>query len=80
MSSCFGCINLAFIFLPYSMTFDNLPKLLLGHFSSIHFRFLLSLVNYFLNFIVYVFSTVAGYILIIGVSLPEMGTAFSHCD
>ena len=46
-SSCFGGINLAFVSLPYSMTFDNLPKILLGHFLLIHFRFLLSLVNYF---------------------------------
>ena len=47
VSSCFGGINLALVFLPYSITFYNLPKILLGHFSLIHFQFLLSLVNYF---------------------------------
>ena len=47
VSSCFVGITLAFIFLPYSITFDDLPKILLGHFSLIHFRFLLSLVDYF---------------------------------
>ena len=33
VSSCFGGINLALAFLPYSFTFGNLPKLLSGHFS-----------------------------------------------
>ena len=47
MSSCYGGINLAFVFLPYSATLDNLLKLFLGHFSLIHFQFLLSWVNYF---------------------------------
>ena len=48
VSSCFGGINLALVFLPYSLTFDNLPKLLSGHFSLIHFWFLLTLAIYFL--------------------------------
>ena len=48
MSSCFGGINLALLFLPYSLTFSNLPKILLGHFSLIHFRYLLYLTYYFL--------------------------------
>ena len=47
VSSCFVGINLALVFLPYSITFDNLPKILLGHFSLIHFWFLLSLAIYF---------------------------------
>ena len=47
VSSCFGGINLALVFLSYSITFHNLPKILLGHFSLICFRFLLSFVNYF---------------------------------
>ena len=47
VSSCFGGINLAITFLPYSITLYNLPKILLGHFSLIHFWLLLYLVNYF---------------------------------
>ena len=47
VSSCFGGINLAFAFLPYSATLDSLPKLFLGHFSLVHFQFLLFWVNYF---------------------------------
>ena len=47
VSSCFGGINLAFIFLPYSVTLDNLPKLFLGYFLLIYFQFLLSWENYF---------------------------------
>ena len=46
-SSCFGGINLVFVFLPYLIIFDKLPKILLGHFSLIHFQFLLSLLNNF---------------------------------
>ena len=48
VSRCFDCLNLALVFLPYSFTFDNLQKILLGHLSLIHFQFLLTLVNYFL--------------------------------
>ena len=47
VSSWFGGINLASLFLLYPMIFDNLPKILLGHFSSIHFQFLLTLMIYF---------------------------------
>ena len=46
VSSWFGGINLASLFLPYPMIFAKLLKILLGHISSIHFRFLLHLVNY----------------------------------
>ena len=35
------------LFLPYLTIFDKLSEILLGHFSLIHFQFLLSLVNYF---------------------------------
>ena len=72
VSSCFGGINLALVFLSYSFTFDNLPKILSGHFSLIHFSVFISFGNLFLNFIVCIFSTVAGYILIVGGSLLEI--------
>ena len=52
-------------------------KISLDHFWSIHFRFLSVLDRLFLNFIVRIFSTVVGYILIIGGSLPEI-ELFSH--
>ena len=72
VSSWFGGINLASLFLPYLMIFDNLLKILLGHFSSIHFWFLLTLVNYFSILLFCIFGTFAGYILIVGGSLLEM--------
>ena len=47
VSSCFGDINLAFLFLPYFTIFGKLPKLFLGHITLIRFWFLLYWVNYF---------------------------------
>ena len=46
--SCFDSHNLVMVFLLYSSSFPNLLKILLDHLSLIHFRFLLSLANYFL--------------------------------
>ena len=72
VSSCFDSHNLAIVFLLYSSSFPNLPKILSGHLSLIRFRFLLSLAKLFLNFIVCIFNTVTGYILIVGGSSPEI--------
>ena len=72
VSSWLGGINLASLFLPYPMIFNNLPKILLGHFSSIHFRVFINFGKLFINFIVYIFGTVARYILIVGGSLLEI--------
>ena len=48
VSSCFDSHNLVMVFLLYSSSFPNLPKILSGHLSLICFWFLLSLANYFL--------------------------------
>ena len=48
VSSCFDSHNLVMVFLLYSSSFHNLPKILSGHLSLIPFRFLLFLANSFL--------------------------------
>ena len=72
VSSWFGGINLASLILPYPAIFDKLPKILLDHFSLIHFSVFINFGELFFNFIVCIFGTVTGCILIVGGSLPEI--------
>ena len=62
VSSCFGGINLAFIFLPYLITFDKITENIIESFFIDPFSVFIIFGELFFNFIVCIFGTVAGYV------------------